>query len=77
MIVRYYIFNCARKGRNLNVYQVQLISKEKYVEQQLLAKLNNKLGFDSLERYIYRNLTKSILIHILFWSVFVLYTTSV
>ena len=36
MIVRYYIFKCAMKGSDLNVYQVQEIAKEK---------INNKSEF--------------------------------
>ena len=32
MIVRYYSFKCAMKGRDLNVYQVQVIAKEKFIE---------------------------------------------
>ena len=45
MIVRYYIFKCAMKGRDLNVYQVQVIAKEKFIEQELLSKINNKSDF--------------------------------
>ena len=37
MIVRYYIFKCAMKDSDLNVYQVQLIAKEKFIEQELLS----------------------------------------
>ena len=29
------------KNRDLNVYQIQIIAKEKYLEQELLSKLNN------------------------------------
>ena len=45
MIVRYYIFKCAMKGSDLNVYQVQEIAKEKFIEQELLSKINNKSEF--------------------------------
>ena len=41
MIVRHYIFKCALKNRELNIYQIQIIVKEKYLEQELLSKLNN------------------------------------
>ena len=29
------------KNRDLNVYQLQIIAKDKYLEQELLSKLNN------------------------------------
>ena len=41
MIVRQYIFKCALKQRELNIYQIQIIVKEKYLEQELLSKLNS------------------------------------
>ena len=40
--VRYYIFKCALTNRDLNIYQIQKIVKEKYFEQELLSKLNGE-----------------------------------
>ena len=45
MIVRYHIFKCVMKGSDLNVYQVQEIAKEKFIEQELLSKINYKIYF--------------------------------
>ena len=46
MIVRYYIFKCAMKGRDLNIYQAQLNVKEKFLEQQSLSILSKTNTFD-------------------------------
>ena len=36
-----FIFECALKSRELNMYQIQVIVKEKYLEHGLFSKLNN------------------------------------
>ena len=48
MIIRYYIFKCVMKGSDLNAYQVQLIAKKKFIEQELLSKINNKSDFKTV-----------------------------
>ena len=64
MIVRYYIFKCAMKGSNLNVYQVQVIAKEKFIKQELLSKINNKSDFKKKwtlwKDLFFRNLKKQL-----------------
>ena len=40
LIVRNYIFTCSRHKRHLNIYNLQMIVKDKYLEQESLSKLN-------------------------------------
>ena len=60
MIIRQYIFKCALKNRDLNVYHVQIIAKEKYKEQELLYKLNNEEEIFKKRWLIWENIFKEI-----------------
>ena len=42
LIVRNYIFTCSRHKRHLNIYNLQMIVKDKYLEQESLSKLNSQ-----------------------------------
>ena len=42
LIVRNYIFTCSKQNRHLNIYNLQRIVKEKYLEQESLSKLNSQ-----------------------------------
>ena len=42
LIVRNYIFTCSRHKRHLNIYNLQTIVKEKYLEQESLSKFNSQ-----------------------------------
>ena len=49
------------EGRDLNVYQVQVISKEKFIEQELLSKINKsdfKKKWTLWKDLFFRNLKK-------------------
>ena len=42
LIVRNYIFNCSKHNRHLNIYNLQMIAKEKYLEQEAISKFNSQ-----------------------------------
>ena len=40
LITRKYIFQCSKKGYQLNIFALQLEVKRNYIEQQMLQKIN-------------------------------------
>ena len=56
LCVKYHIFLCAQSSKNVNIFQVQLLIKSKYEEQEMLSKLNNFYKVFSKRWLLWQNL---------------------
>ena len=55
-VTRYYIFTCAKATRQLNIYHLQSVIKQKYLEQETLSKLSNKNDFFEKNWSVWKNI---------------------
>ena len=55
-VTRYYIFTCAKATRQLNIYHLQSVIKQKYLEQETLSKLSNRNDFFEKNWSVWKNI---------------------
>ena len=59
-VTRYYIFTCAKDNHQLNIYHLQHLIKNIYIEQETLSKLNRKNNIFKKNWAVWKNILVNI-----------------